>query len=64
MTLKEVTQELRRNTKVYLGIMPQSTFSQTLRMIENGSAKESTAIKFLAKFGYTVEKERTWKRNS
>lgn len=62
MTLNEVIQELRANTKCYIGVMPQSTFSETLRNIETGRAKDITVTRFLAQFGYTIEKERTWKK--
>lgn len=62
MTTQEVIQELRQKSKPYVGVMPQQTFSHTIKMIEAGLAKDSTTVKFLAKFGYTVEKERTWKK--
>lgn len=64
MTIQEVIHELRQKSKPYVGIMPQATFSDTLLKIEAGRAKDSTTLNFLAKFGYTVDKERTWKRNS
>jgi len=62
MTIQEVIHELRQRSKPYVGIMPQATFSDTILKIEAGRAKDSTTVKFLAKFGYTVEKERTFKK--
>ena len=47
---KEIDQ-LRKSVKPYVGIMPQSTFSNTIRAIIAGTCKRKTESLFLSKFG-------------
>lgn len=52
MTIVDVIKELRADLKCYIGIMPQSTFSNTMIRIEKGLAKPSTITNFFEQFGY------------
>jgi hypothetical protein len=55
MTTEEVIEELSTLVKPYIGIIPQSTYSRTLRDIKNGNCKPKTMRKFFALFGYNQE---------
>lgn len=55
MTIIEVCLELRKEPKIYIGIMKQSSFSGTLFSIESNRAKSSTIKSFFNKFGYDGE---------
>jgi hypothetical protein len=61
MTTNEVLSELNARTKPYIKVMPQSTYSRTIRDIKNGNCKQKTMQDFFAKFGYT-QNEVTWKK--
>jgi enoyl reductase-like protein len=61
MTTEEVINELNSLVKPYIGKVPQSTYSRTLRDIKNGNCKPKTMQEFFAKFGYE-QNEVTWKR--
>ena len=61
MTTCEVLNDLKSRTKPYIGIIPQSTYSRTIRDIQNGNCKYKTMQLFFAKFGYE-QNEITWKR--
>lgn len=52
MTIENVIKELRADLKCYIGIMPQSTFSNTMLRIEKKLAKPSTIKNFFEQFGY------------
>lgn len=52
LTIQEVCERLRAELKAWVGVMPQSTFSDTLRRIEWGIAKRSTIAEFFGRFGY------------
>lgn len=63
MTLKEVIIELRGKKKVYHEVgLKQAYFSQMLSKIESGICKPDTCRKFLALFGYEVERELLWRK--
>lgn len=61
MTTAEVINELNCRVKPYIGVMPQSTYSRTIRDIKNGNCKQKTMQDFFFKFGYE-QNEVTWKR--
>lgn len=64
LTILQVAAELREqcaNHKVYMGIMPQATFSFTIARIERGVAKPSTIKEFFGKLGY-VGNFNEWER--
>lgn len=61
MTTNEVLNELSGLTKPYIKVVPQSTYSRTIRDIKNGNCKPKTMQTFFAKFGYE-QNEVTWKR--
>jgi len=52
MTKHEIIKHLRSIPKAYAGIMPQSTYSGTLKSIEEGTAKQSTEEAFFKRFGF------------
>ena len=54
MTTEEVINELNTLVKPYMGVIPQSTYSRTLRDIKNGNCKPKTMSKFFALFGYEM----------
>lgn len=62
MTTEEVINELNTLVKPYIGKVPQSTYSRTLRDIKNGNCKHKTMSKFFALFGYSQEEVRWSKR--
>jgi len=55
MTTSEVLLELKSRVKPYMGLIPQSTYSRTIRDIKNGNCKPKTMQAFFAKFGYEQE---------
>jgi len=59
MNTEQVIRELKSRVKPYINIMPQSTYSRTVRDIEHGHAKQSTIVCFFTKFGYT-QNDITW----
>ena len=62
MNTEQVIKELKSRVKPYNQIdpvMPQSTYSRTVRDIEHGHAKQSTIVCFFTKFGYT-QNDITW----
>ena len=59
MNTEQVIKELKSRVKPYINIMPQSTYSRTVRDIEYGHAKQSTIVCFFTKFGYT-QNNITW----
>ena len=61
MTTEEVIEDLSTLVKPYMGIIPQSTYSRTLRDIKNGNCKPKTMHKFFALFGYS-QNEVTWEK--
>jgi len=54
MTTEEVINELNSLVKPYIGKVPQSTYSRTLRDIKNGNCKPKTMRKFFALSGYEM----------
>lgn len=62
MTLQEAVKEITSKPKWYMGKMPQSTASCTVRNIVAGTAKPKTVEKFMALFGYEPERELLWKK--
>lgn len=55
MKISEVINEIEGRVKPYncvKPLMPQSTFSNTVRAIKTGTCKLSTMVEFLEKFGY------------
>ncbi len=61
MTTYEVINDLKSRTKPYIGIIPQSTYSRTIRDIQNGNCKQKTMQLFFNKFGYELNQV-IWKR--
>lgn len=61
MNTFEVLNEIKGRVKPYIKVMPQSTFSRTIRDIEIGRCKHKTMIKFFAQFGYEFN-EVTWRK--
>lgn len=57
MTKKEILKHLRSSPKVYEGVMPQSTFANTLGKIERQTCKQSTIDGFFEKFGFVKVKD-------
>lgn len=55
MTTSEVINELNSCVKPYMGVVPQSTYSRTIRDIKAKTCKPKTMKEFFAKFGYTQE---------
>lgn len=62
MTTKEVAEQIKKGGKHYHGIMPQSTYYNTLSRILNGSATDKTIRSFFKKFNYTIKTEQMWER--
>lgn len=61
MDIQEALEEIKSRVKPYIGVMPQSTFSNTIRNIEAGLAKQSTVDEFMKLFGYE-RSEIIWKK--
>lgn len=66
MNIKEALAEIKSRVKPYAQVgMPQSSFTNTIRNIEAGLAKQSTIETFMLKFGYTkVEIQEEWEVKS
>lgn len=54
MDLKEAIKHVRARSKPYVGVMPESTFYNTLRNMEAGLCKKETILKFFDSLGYDV----------
>jgi len=52
MLIEEVLDEIQSRVKPYVGIMPQSTFSNAIKAIKNGTYKNSKREWFMSRFGY------------
>jgi hypothetical protein len=48
----EAIREIQQRIKPYIGVMPQSTFSNTIKGILNGTCKSETEERFFNTFGY------------
>lgn len=62
MTLDEVIDEITSEHKYYIGKMPQYTASRFLKTYREGTAKRSTVLEFIKKFGYVVDQPATYKK--
>ncbi len=63
MTLKEALEEIKSRTKAYQQVnMPQGTFTNTIKAIEYGFAKQKTIDEFMLKFGYDVKRGEVWSK--
>lgn len=60
MTELEAINEITKEPKFYIGVMPQSTASNFLASYRKGMAKQKTIENFLEIFGYTVIREAEW----
>lgn len=60
MTTKEVAEQIKKGGKHYYGIMPQSTYYNTLSRIIKGTATDKTIRAFFEAFNYKIEKESQW----
>lgn len=60
MTTKEVAEQIKKGGKHYHGIMPQSTYYNTLSRILKGTATDKTIKSFFETFGYTKKQDVTW----
>lgn len=63
MTIEEVLEEITSECKYYVGIMHQSSASNTVQRIRLGLAKQSTIRKFFNAFGY-VGAYNEWQKKS
>jgi len=52
MNEKQVIQDLRKQPKPWIGVIPQSTFSSTITRYEAGLLKPRTLENFFTKMGY------------
>jgi len=62
MTTKEVAEEIKKGGKHYHGVMPQSTYYNTLSRIKKGTATEKRIRSFFEAFNYTVKQETQWSK--
>lgn len=62
MTELEAINEITKEPKFYIGVMPQSTASNFLASYRKGMAKQKTINEFLNKFGYVVVRDAEWGR--
>lgn len=60
MTEQEAINEIIKESKFYIGVMPQSTASNFLASYRKGMAKQKTINEFLHKFGYTIIRDVEW----
>jgi hypothetical protein len=60
MTTKEVAEQIKKGGKHYIGIMPVSTYYNTLSRILKGSATDKTIRSFFEKFNYKIQTEQSW----
>lgn len=63
MTTKEVAEQIKKGGKHYHGIMPQSTYYNTLSRILKGKAREETIISFFKAFNYEIVQDVQWSKN-
>lgn len=63
MTTKEVAEEIKKGGKHYYGIMPQSTYYNTLSRILKGTAREETITAFFKAFNYEIKQETQWDKH-
>lgn len=52
MDKQQILNEITSRVKPYIGIMPQSTFSNAVKAIRNGTYKAKETEKFMELFGY------------
>lgn len=65
MEITEAIKEIKSRVKPYKHVgMEQSTFSNTIRNIEAGTAKWPTIEAFMNKFGYEINRTDIWKLKS
>jgi len=62
MTELEVINEITKEPKWYLGILEQSTASNFIQSYRKGMSKQKTIDSFIAKFGYEVVNDKSYKK--